>query len=119
MYCPQCLSEYREGFTTCAECRVPLVDGPLPEIEELEDEDDSPLKILLQTSHPSSLDTVVVRLEEEGVPYILQSGTALSILEGLMVETLPEDWRAVLLVPSEFLEKARRIAAEIRHQPDE
>ena len=25
MFCPQCRSEYRAGFTTCAHCHVPLV----------------------------------------------------------------------------------------------
>lgn len=25
MFCPQCLGEYREGFTTCASCQVELV----------------------------------------------------------------------------------------------
>lgn len=25
MYCPKCHAEYREGFTECSDCRVPLV----------------------------------------------------------------------------------------------
>ena len=31
MCCPQCLAEYREGFTECADCRLPLAPGPLPQ----------------------------------------------------------------------------------------
>lgn len=31
MYCPQCGSEYREGFTTCVDCQVPLVESLPPE----------------------------------------------------------------------------------------
>jgi hypothetical protein len=31
MYCPQCGSEYREGFTTCADCQIPLVERLPPE----------------------------------------------------------------------------------------
>jgi hypothetical protein len=27
MFCPKCGSEYRVGFTECAECAVPLVDA--------------------------------------------------------------------------------------------
>jgi hypothetical protein len=28
MICPQCKVEYREGFTVCADCDIPLVRGP-------------------------------------------------------------------------------------------
>ncbi len=31
MYCPNCRAEYREGFTECADCGVPLVDELPPE----------------------------------------------------------------------------------------
>lgn len=31
MYCPQCRSEYREGFTTCAPCKLELVAELPPE----------------------------------------------------------------------------------------
>ena len=31
MHCPQCGSEYREGFTTCVDCQVPLVESLPPE----------------------------------------------------------------------------------------
>ena len=27
-HCPKCEAEYRPGFTTCADCGVPLVPGP-------------------------------------------------------------------------------------------
>src|SRR4051794_41094394 len=26
MYCPSCGGEYREGYTVCADCKVPLVE---------------------------------------------------------------------------------------------
>ena len=32
-WCPKCKAEYREGFTECSTCRVPLVDT-LPEENE-------------------------------------------------------------------------------------
>lgn len=39
MFCPQCRREYREGFTSCADCRVPLVaelpPEPTPEYVQL------------------------------------------------------------------------------------
>jgi hypothetical protein len=27
MICPQCKGEYREGFTACATCEIPLIPG--------------------------------------------------------------------------------------------
>jgi len=35
MYCPECRAEYREGFTECSDCRVPLV-AALPAEPEAE-----------------------------------------------------------------------------------
>ena len=32
-WCPKCKAEYREGFTECSTCQVPLVDT-LPEDNE-------------------------------------------------------------------------------------
>jgi hypothetical protein len=26
MICPNCHAEFREGFTTCSDCEIPLVD---------------------------------------------------------------------------------------------
>lgn len=38
MFCPECRSEYRRGFTRCSDCNVPLV-STLPRVEESADED--------------------------------------------------------------------------------
>jgi hypothetical protein len=40
MFCPVCGGEYREGFTTCADCEVLLVEGTLPPRVRREGEDD-------------------------------------------------------------------------------
>lgn len=31
MFCPECRAEYREGFTECSDCKVPLVRELPPE----------------------------------------------------------------------------------------
>lgn len=35
MFCPKCKSEYREGFSKCAECDVDLISELPPEPEEI------------------------------------------------------------------------------------
>jgi hypothetical protein len=40
-HCPRCGAEYRPGFTTCADCNVPLVAGPAtPHPEPPRDEEE-------------------------------------------------------------------------------
>lgn len=112
MYCLKCKSEYKEGITVCAECQAPLVESLAEDDEDFEEED-SGIKILLETTHPTDLDPLILQLEERGIPYVLQSGTALSILEGRLTATLPEDWRAVVLVPSDHLPTANALMTEL------
>jgi hypothetical protein len=41
MVCPQCKSEYREGFTDCSTCQIPLVRSP-----SATEEDGRPIKLI-------------------------------------------------------------------------
>ena len=42
-FCPKCKAEYREGFTICADCKVPLVESleSKKRQEEINDKPDS------------------------------------------------------------------------------
>jgi hypothetical protein len=65
MFCPQCRTEYREGFYTCADCGVSLVSElpPEPTPEYLEYEE-----ILISLS-ASDVATIKSLLESEGIAY--------------------------------------------------
>ncbi|MDZ4343355.1 MAG: DUF2007 domain-containing protein [Candidatus Binatia bacterium] len=67
MYCPKCKGEYREGFTQCADCQIPLVDE-LPQSES----DDAPIDLVevLSTADPGLIALVKSVLEAEDIPYL-------------------------------------------------
>lgn len=69
MYCPQCRVEYRDGFTECSDCHVPLLTGrpllepPGPFDPALE------LVVVLNTNEPVQLALAKGMLEEAGIPF--------------------------------------------------
>lgn len=67
MYCPKCKGEYREGFTQCADCQIPLVEE-LPQSES----DDAPIELVevLSTADPGLIALVKSVLEAEDIPYL-------------------------------------------------
>ena len=74
MFCPQCRTEYREGFYTCTDCGVPLVSElpPEPGPEYLEFEE-----ILISLS---SSDVAMIKslLDSEGITYYFRGESSYS-----------------------------------------
>lgn len=69
MFCPECGSEYREGFTTCADCEVALVPELPAEFAERDFEGEETLVSILSTGDLSLLTRARSLLEAEGIPY--------------------------------------------------
>lgn len=102
MFCPQCRSEYREGFTRCENCDVPLVAMLPPEPGDPSDRD---LVTVFETGDPGLLAMAHSILDEAAVPYLTQGegiqdlfgvgrlGTGFNILTGpvhILVERASE-----------------------------
>jgi hypothetical protein len=105
MFCPQCETEYREGFTRCADCDVALV----PEL-------DSPSLVpLTMEQSPDLVAALAEALETARVPYVIEAGTALAILDG-DAESLdePGDWNARIWVTVAKADEAVAILEETR-----
>jgi putative signal transducing protein len=66
MYCPECGSEYREGFVQCADCDVPLVDTPPLEPFHPEGE----LVTVLETPDPGLIALAESLLLGADIPYL-------------------------------------------------
>jgi len=74
MFCPQCRTEYREGFYTCTDCGVPLVSelAPEPAPEYLEFEE-----ILISLS-ASDVAMIKSLLDSEGITYYFRGESSYS-----------------------------------------
>ena len=74
MFCPQCRTEYREGFDTCTDCGVSLVSElppePAPEYLEFEE-------ILISLSG-SDISLIKSLLESEGITYYFRGESSYS-----------------------------------------
>lgn len=117
MFCPECEAEYREGFTECSDCGVGLVATLEPRKREEIVEGLTPV---VETADTVELAHIVDRLEKAGIPYVIEAGTALALLDG-RDEELPHDWQARLSVATALLDRAARIVEQVRltHRPYE
>src|ERR1035438_4132308 len=69
MHCPRCLTEYREGFSECADCHVPLAPGLPPAVPTTQHEVD--LVTVLETSDPFVVNLGKATLEDGGIEYVV------------------------------------------------
>jgi len=69
MHCPQCLTEYRDGFKECADCHVPLASGSPP--KPADDEHTVALVTVLETSDRFAIDLAKATLQDAGIQFVL------------------------------------------------
>jgi hypothetical protein len=70
MYCPQCMTEYRKGFTECTDCRIPLLPGDPPQPEPgTEFDPELELVVVFESTDPVLIAMAKGALEEAEIPY--------------------------------------------------
>jgi hypothetical protein len=83
MYCPKCLTEYRDGFFQCADCGVTLAPGlPEPPLSlpparnslGTRNRGDIDLVTVLETNDPFALSLATAALEDAGIEYLAEGG---------------------------------------------
>jgi len=111
MFCPDCETEYREGFERCADCGSLLV-------ESLEGDEPQETQLVPLAEEESSdvLGEIVDRLEKAGVPYLVEAGTALALRDRVIDgDFAPEPWRArIYIAAGEYEARAQRIVDDVR-----
>lgn len=70
MYCPQCGGEYRDGFTECSDCRVPLSARPPDSAVALSDPA-LDLVVVLETNDRIQLALAKGLLEDSDIPFFV------------------------------------------------
>lgn len=74
MYCPQCSAEYREGFTECADCKVPLLAGAAPSEPPDSLDPSIELVVVLESNEPMQIAMATGLLEDTGIPFFVLGG---------------------------------------------
>jgi len=118
MFCPQCHDEYREGYTECAECHVPLVEE-LP--KEAVPPPPSELITVFTTGDAALLPVIESVLSGAGIQFFAKNEALQSLFgwgrigTGYNVVTGP----VVIQVASEDAEAARKLLHPLNKTSDE
>jgi hypothetical protein len=113
MYCPQCGLEYRDGFTECSDCRVPLSAGtPPPEPADGFDPSIG-LVVVLETNDRIQLAMAKGLLEEAGIPFFVLGQITMLVTD---VDGFLRKW-VRLQVPRDREAEAREVLETVL-QPD-
>jgi membrane protease YdiL (CAAX protease family) len=74
MFCPNCGSEYRPGFSRCADCAIDLIDGEVDLVDGFpppsEPEEPLPLATVYATGDRALLARATALLDDAGIPYL-------------------------------------------------
>ena len=112
MYCPQCGCEYRDGFSECADCRVPLLAGTPP---QKTGDPTLGLVVVLETNDRIQLALVQGLLEAEGIPFFIlgEIATLVPNVDGFL-----KKWVRVQ-VPRDREAEARELLEQLRQAEGE
>lgn len=112
MYCPECGSEYRDGFVTCVDCEVPLTESPPAEIFH----PNIQLVTVFEGTDPAAIALAESLLLEEKIPYNKKFDQVQDLFAmGRLMGFNPMVGPVVIQVPEEHAEAALEMLGELRH----
>ena len=105
MFCPKCRTEYRPGFSQCADCRVPLI----PELPS-EPHDFSGISVF-ETADPFAIALAKATLEDNMIPFHLQG----DVTEARLALGPIQQPVCRILVPAEYALEAGELLEPLLH----
>ena len=111
-WCPKCKTEYREGFTACADCGEPLVDVlPADETPEEQEQPDLMEPVFLTTiTNERELELFSQLLHTNQIPFFtrdLESGDYMRVYMGFSV------YGQAIYVPKAFYPACQQLLAQM------
>lgn len=105
MYCPRCRTEYREGFTECADCGVALVDELPPDAEPAYVD----LVTVFESRDPAAFAVAESLLQSADIEYAVQNEGTENIF--------PQLGAMQIQVDSSLAQKALTILKDVDKEP--
>ena len=110
MYCPECQAEFREGFTECSDCHVPLLAGAPPQEPADAFDPNMDLVVVLETTDRVQMAMAKGLLENAGIPFFVlgQIATLVQDVDPFLSKLLR------VQVPRDREAEARELLAELQ-----
>jgi hypothetical protein len=114
MYCPECGSEYREGFFECVDCQVPLTAEPPAE----EPHPDVHLVTVMAEEDPGRLALAESLLMDAEIPYAKKGDQVQDLFGGGRIGFNPVVGPVLLQVPQEHAEAALALLTDLESEEE-
>lgn len=114
MYCPECGSEYREGFFECVDCQVALTAEPPAE----ETHPDLDLVTVMAEEDPGRLALAESLLMDAEIPYIKKGDQVQDLFGGGRIGFNPLVGPVLLQVSEEYAEEARALLDDLESEEE-
>lgn len=114
MYCPECGSEYREGFFECVDCQVPLTAEPPAE----EPHPDVNLVTVLAEDDPGRLALAESLLMDGEIPYVKKGDQVQDLFGGGRIGFNPVVGPVLLQVTQDRAEEARALLDDLESEEE-
>lgn len=79
MFCPNCHSEYREGFTRCSDCDIALIQELPRKAKDID------LVSVFETNDPALADVVTAVLRAKPIEFIVRDSGPTAIVRGIPI----------------------------------